>query len=183
MSYHRLIDILVHAHLTTRHSEYVVARLPPDLFPKVMIQQSNFHKCLCESEQFSWTLTSSLKFNLSCIIAIQCENGLEYQPCIDVCAYRKCDEPHYNITACPSPCVEGCGCAERHLMKDGELVDAHMYEKCSLWIRLILKKFYKSYLYHVLFHNVLLDNHSISVTLQEFSFIYIYMQKVKRYVM
>ena len=56
--------------------------------------------------------------NIHYISAIQCEHGTEYKPCINVCGTR-CDQPHYNVTKCPSPCMEGCGCGNTTLMKNG----------------------------------------------------------------
>ena len=54
------------------------------------------------------------------IAAMQCENGLKYQPCIDACEERKCTEPGYGVDTCPVACVEGCGCEEDEELKDGK---------------------------------------------------------------
>ena len=76
------------------------------------------------------------------ISAIQCEAGLSYKPCIDVCDYRKCDHPFQNSTDCPISCVEGCGCEPHQVLKDGSVLlsldDDQTFPRIEIYIVLFL---------------------------------------------
>jgi hypothetical protein len=59
----------------------------------------------------------------SVLVALQCDNGMEYMPCIDPCKTdRVCGANQSSIQSCGADCVEGCGCPDNKFVQNGHCI-------------------------------------------------------------